>query len=227
MQKDGGSSGGTIRFDEELAHGANAGLKQAVAWMEPIAKKHKISHADLYTFGGVVAIANAGGPAVGWRAGRVDALDPKTTVTADGRLPAADKGSPQATAQGLRDVFGRMGFNDQEIVALAGAHALGRCHAENSGYVGPWTPTPTTFNNAYFTLLENVKWTPKKWDGPAQFEDPSGTLMMLPSDIVLTTDKEFAKYVTTYAKSNDAFNSDFAAAFQKLEELGCTGLRDV
>jgi cytochrome c peroxidase len=31
-----------------------------------------------------------------------------------------------ATAQGLRDIFGRMGFIDQEIVALSGAHALGK-----------------------------------------------------------------------------------------------------
>jgi catalase (peroxidase I) len=29
------------------------------------------------------------------------------------------------TAEGLRKVFNRMGFNDQEIVALSGAHALG------------------------------------------------------------------------------------------------------
>ena len=27
------------------------------------------------------------------------------------------------------------GFNDQEIVALSGAHALGRCHTDRSGYV--------------------------------------------------------------------------------------------
>jgi cytochrome c peroxidase len=141
MQKDGGSGGGSIRFDEELAHGANAGLKKAVGWMEPIAKKHKISHADLYTLAGVVAIESAGGPSIPWRAGRVDAMDPKTSVTPDGRLPAADKGNPMATAQGLRDVFYRMGFGDQEIVALAGAHALGRCHADASGYVGPWSPT--------------------------------------------------------------------------------------
>lgn len=32
-----------------------------------------------------------------------------------------------------------MGFNDQEIVALSGAHTLGRCHADRSGFVGPWT----------------------------------------------------------------------------------------
>jgi Peroxidase len=30
------------------------------------------------------------------------------------------------SAAGLREVFGRMGFNDQEIVALSGAHAIGR-----------------------------------------------------------------------------------------------------
>lgn len=54
---------------------------------------------------------------------------------------------------------------------------------------GPWTPTPTLFTNGYFALLKNVKWTPKKWSGPAQFEDPSGKLMMLPSDLLLLSDK--------------------------------------
>ena len=39
----------------------------------------------------------------------------------------------------IRDIFYRMGFNDREIVALIGAHTLGRCHADRSGYVGPWT----------------------------------------------------------------------------------------
>jgi cytochrome c peroxidase len=33
---------------------------------------------------------------------------------------------PKHRAAGLRTVFNRMGFNDQEIVALAGAHAIGR-----------------------------------------------------------------------------------------------------
>ena len=59
-----------------------------------------------------------------WRSGRKD--DDVAAVPAGGRLPAADKGNPMATAKGLRDVFYRMGFNDREIVALSGAHALGR-----------------------------------------------------------------------------------------------------
>ena len=39
----------------------------------------------------------------------------------------------------MRDIFYRMGFNDQEIVALIGAHTLGECHKDRSGFVGPWT----------------------------------------------------------------------------------------
>ena len=71
---------------------------------------------------------------IGWRAGRVDSMDP-ADVTPDGRLPNADKGAPSATLSHLRkDVFYRMGFNDREIVALSGAHALGRCHPDASGY---------------------------------------------------------------------------------------------
>jgi hypothetical protein len=56
MLKDGGSSGGTIRFKEELAHGGNAGLATtAVEWLDPIQKKYAdqgLSYADLYTLGG-------------------------------------------------------------------------------------------------------------------------------------------------------------------------------
>ena len=53
--------------------------------------------------------------------------EPVSSVAPDGRLPNADMGSPQKTADHLRDgVFYRMGFDDREIVALSGAHALGR-----------------------------------------------------------------------------------------------------
>lgn len=221
---DGGSRGGTIRFKEELAHGGNAGLAKAVQWLEPVKKAHPgASYADIFTLAGVVAIKEANGPIVPWSSGRVD--EPVSAVAPDGRLPAADKGSPAATAKGLRDgVFYRMGFDDREIVALSGAHALGRCHPDASGYDGPWTPTPTLMNNGYYSLLLNVPWTPRQWDGPAQFEDPSGKLMMLPSDLLLITDKKFRKYTEAYAKDNALFLKDFSAAFQKLEENGCTGL---
>ena len=102
-----------------------------------------------------------------------------------------------------------------------GAHALGRCHPTSSGYEGPWTPTPTTFNNAYYTLLLNIKWEvdPKKPN--IQYKDPSGKLMMLPSDIVLIQDPKFKEYVSLYAKEPKTFNQDFADCFSRLLELGC------
>jgi cytochrome c peroxidase len=82
-------------------------------------------------------------------------------------------------------------------------------------------------NNAYYALLLSLPWTLKEWDGPMQFEDPSGKLMMLPSDIVLIQDAKFRKWVKTYAKDKELFFKDFAKAFTKLEELGTKGLMSV
>jgi len=116
--------------------------------------------------------------------------------------------------------FYRQGFNDQEIVALIGAHALGRCHTDRSGYSGPWTNSPTTFSNDFYIQLLERKWTKKKWSGPEQFEDESGKLMMLPADVALLSDPEFRKWVELYAKDEDIFFKDFSRAFQKLVENG-------
>jgi len=228
MSKTGGSGGGTIRFAEELKHGGNAGLDKMVAKLEPVHDKFPgVSYADLYTLAGATALEVAG-VKVPWKAGRVDAMSPDA-VTPDGRLPAASVGNdPQKTAKALRfDVFYRMGFNDQEIVALSGAHALGRCHPDASGYKGPWSPTPYNLNNVYFGLLISLPWTVKEWDGPMQFEDPSGKLMMLPSDLALIQDKAFRPYVQKYAKDNDLFVKDFTAAYTKLTELGTKNLKPV
>merc|ERR1711924_448053 len=119
-----------------------------------------------------------------------------------------------------------MGFNDQEIVALSGAHALGHCHTDRSGYWGPWTRSPNSFDNEYFRLLYEENWAIKKshnggpWNGPLQFESKDGLLMMLPSDITLTKDPEFAKYAKKYKDDEELFFKDFAKAFVKLMELG-------
>lgn len=221
---DGGSRGGTIRFKEELAHGGNAGLDKAVKWLEPVKKKFPgASYADIFTLAGVVAIKAAAGPTIPWRSGRVD--EPASAITPNGRLPNADMGSPAKTQAHLRDdVFGRMGFDDREIVALSGAHALGRCHPDASGYDGPWSFTPNVLDNSYYKLLLNVAWTPRDWDGPFQYEDPTKKLMMLPSDLLLRDDPKFLKHTKAYAKDNAKFLKDFTAAFVKLEENGCTGL---
>ncbi|GMH35454.1 hypothetical protein BSKO_03322 [Bryopsis sp. KO-2023] len=212
----GGSNGATMRFSPECDHGANAGLAVARDLLEPIKKQFPwISYADLWTLGGAVAIEEMGGPQIPWRPGRSDAPDSKFCPP-DGRLPDGDKGHSH-----IRDVFYRMGFNDQEIVALIGAHTLGRCHKANSGWDGPWTNAPTTFSNLYFQELVNNKWVKKSGSDPLQYEDKkTKTLMMLPADMALLWDSKFKKHVYEYAKDEEKFFQDFAASFSKLLELG-------
>jgi cytochrome c peroxidase len=222
----GGSNGARMRFNPEASWGANAGLGPARAALEPVKAAHPdISYADLYTLSGVVAVEEAGGPAIPFRLGREDFADGQLSPP-DGRLPNADMGSMKKTTGHVRDVFGRMGFNDREMVALIGAHALGRCHTDASGYWGPWTFAENTMSNEYFRLLVEEEWTikkmhnGKKWTGPEQYEDKTGQLMMLPSDIALIQDPAFAKIVEEYAKDESKFFKDFANAFSKLLELG-------
>jgi len=222
----GGSNGARMRFGPEATWGANAGLGVARDALEGVKKEHPtISYADLYTFAGVVAVEEAGGPEIPFRLGRVD-MESGESSPPDGRLPGADTGCFRNTIQHVRDVFYRMGFDDREIVALLGAHALGRCHTDRSGYWGPWTFAETTMSTEYFRLLIEERWSPKTthngkpWDGPDQYEDSTGNLMMLPSDIALIKDPEFKKYVELYAKDEDLFFKDFAKAFAKLLELG-------
>ena len=149
-----------MRMEPESKWGANAGLANARAFLEPIAKKYSLSQADCWTLAGATAIEAMGGPIISWKGGRVDSTRP--TTVPDGRLPGADKGSNPKTNAHLRDIFHRMGFSDKEIVALSGAHALGRCHTDASGYWGPWTNAESTFSNEYFRLLVEEKWTVKK-----------------------------------------------------------------
>ena len=211
-----------MRFKPEASFGANAGLGVARSALESVKEKYpEISYADLYCLSGVTAIENAGGPDIPFQLGREDAVD-GTTSPSDGRLPDADKGGRDKTVAHVREVFYRMGFDDREIVALLGAHALGRCHTDRSGYWGPWTFAENTMSNEYFRLLVEERWSPKAshngkpWTGPDQYEDATGKLMMLPSDIALIQDPEFKKYVELYAKDEDVFFKDFASAFSKL-----------
>ncbi|OJD14755.1 cytochrome c peroxidase, mitochondrial [Emergomyces pasteurianus Ep9510] len=211
----GGSNGATMRFSPEGDHGANAGLKAARDFLEPVKAKFPwISYSDLWTLAGACAIQEMQGPTIPWRPGRQDR--DMSACTPDGRLPDASKDQKH-----IRAIFGRMGFDDREMVALSGAHSLGRAHTDRSGYDGPWDFSPTVFTNEFFRLLVEEKWDWKKWSGPAQYTDKTTkTLMMLPTDMALVKDKEFKKHVDRYAKDSEVFFKEFSDAFVKLLELG-------
>jgi L-ascorbate peroxidase len=196
-----GGANGSIRFTPESEHGANAGLAWARSKLEDIKAIHSaISYADLYQLASVVAVEFMGGPAIPFRLGRKDAQGPDQ-CTPDGRLPDATK-----TEDHLRDIFYRMGFVDKDIVALSGAHCVGRAHADRSGFEGAWSSEPLSFSNDYFTELLRSEATPG--------------LLKLPSDVCLVQDPSFRRWVEAFAANEELFFECYAASHQKLSELG-------
>merc|ERR1719191_2679970 len=210
----GRSNGATMRFEPEAGDPANVGLSLARDMLLPVKDAHpNISIADLWAYAGALSVSFAGGPKVHCKFGRIDAAG-GFACPARGLLLDAAQG-----ADHIRKIFYRMGFNDQEIVALMGAHTLGRMDPR-SGYDGPWTWQPLKFDNAYYRNLLWLEWRPKRWDGPLQYEDvQTSELMMLPTDIALKTDPEFSKFCDMYARDESRFFEDFAAAYSKLLNL--------
>jgi hypothetical protein len=52
-----GGANGSIRFDPEITHGANAGLKNAVALLEPVKEKFPaVGYADLFQLASATAV---------------------------------------------------------------------------------------------------------------------------------------------------------------------------
>lgn len=210
----GGSYGGTYRFAKEANDPSNMGLQNAAAFLEPIHLKYPwLSHGDLYTLAGVTAVQEMQGPKIPWRSGRVD--QPESTTPNNGRLPDAAK-----DAKYVRCFFGRFEFNDKEVVALLGAHALGKTHLKNSGFEGPWGAANNIFTNEFFCNLLNEKWELITNEaGNKQYINDKGW-MMLPTDMALIQDSKYLPIVKKYATNQDAFFADFTDAFVKLLEKG-------
>ena len=132
-----GGANGSIRFDDELLHSPNAGLAKGLRLLERVhAKNPMISWADLIQMASAEAIVHAGGPRIPLRYGRVDSPMP---FEEEGNLPDAlppfscPAHAKYDAAAHLRAIFYRMGFEDQDIVALSGAHTMGRSFKERSG----------------------------------------------------------------------------------------------
>ncbi|KAG6488931.1 probable L-ascorbate peroxidase 6, chloroplastic/mitochondrial [Zingiber officinale] len=213
-----GGANGSLRFDIELKHAANAGLVNALKLLLPVKDKYsRVSYADLFQLASATAIEEAGGPRIPMKYGRVDVSAPDQCPE-EGRLPAAGPPSP---AGHLRDVFYRMGFTDKEIVALSGAHTLGRARPDRSGWGKPetkytkdgpgspggqsWTVQWLKFDNSYF---KDIK------------ERLDDNLLVLPTDAALFEDPHFKIFAEKYARDQGAFFKDYAEAHAKLSNLG-------
>jgi len=220
----GGPSGGMRLKGEpsEANFEANNGLDIARDLIQNIKEDlaADMSYADFWALSSIVAIEEMGGPKVTFRMGRNDTKKAEEAVP-EGRHPDGDKGSDH-----LREIFYRMGLTDQDIVILSGAHTVGSCHLDRSGFDGAWTEDPYKFDNSYFVDMLNKDWKKaESSEGNPQFNSNSNTMMLI-SDLALMKDEKFRVYVDKYADSQEAFFADFSESYQKLLELGCKDLQE-
>ncbi|XP_030934983.1 probable L-ascorbate peroxidase 6, chloroplastic/mitochondrial isoform X1 [Quercus lobata] len=213
-----GGANGSLRFEIELKHAANAGLVNALKLLQPIKEKYSgVTYADLFQLASATAVEEAGGPKIPMKYGRVDVTAPEQCPE-EGRLPDAGPPSP---ADHLRNVFYRMGLNDKEIVALSGAHTLGRSRPERSGWGKPETKYTKDGPGAPGGQSWTVKWL--KFDN-SYFKDikerRDEDLLVLPTDAVIFEDPSFKVFAEKYAEDQEAFFKDYAEAHAKLSNLG-------
>eukprot|EP00438_Fugacium_kawagutii_P001177 Skav206576 [mRNA] locus=scaffold925:750147:763850:- [translate_table: standard] len=226
----GGCPNAVMRFTDagEGTFGANAGLPDvAVGLLKPITDKYvpgTIGHADLWTLAANVAIKAMGGPEIKTRFGRKDAETSSESVESQvGRLPDGDKGIDH-----LREIFHPKGFTDKDIVALSGAHTVGKCHLDRSGFDGRWTEDPLKFDNTYFKeharsrcrcwglveMLEKEYSEEKTEKGNPQFRSERQRSCngchcdkFYAFDLALLKDPAFKEHVETYAKDQETETS--------------------
>lgn len=250
-----GGANGAIRFDPELTMGANAGLSKAKGYCEDILKainvpESDISWADLIQLASATAVEKMGGPKIDMKYGRVAVTNESECAGPKSREGFADNtGLPDAKppfgcgasdpAQHLRNVFGKkMGFTDQEIVALSGAHTVGRAFEGRSGTCpfGYMDAKASNYTKSTCVARPDGKpgagmpggcaWT-KNWltFDNAYFKDYKTSeaddhLLWFPTDKAVHTDPEFKKTFDKYAQSQDEFFKEYALAHKKLSELG-------
>lgn len=243
-----GGANASIIFEPEIGYGANAGLTKAVNFLKGFKAKYPlVSWADLIQMASACAIEATGGPNIPMKYGRVDAPDGSACPGRTSRGTADNAGLPDAmppfgcgagdAATHLRNIFGRMGFDDEAITALSGAHTIGRAFKERSG----------TVENGYGDAKAS-KYTksscPVRFDGKEGVGMPGGKawtrnwltfdnsyfkhlkqgkdeeLNWFPTDAALHTDPKFKVYFDKFADSKDAFFEAYSKAHKKLSELG-------
>eukprot|EP00438_Fugacium_kawagutii_P018888 Skav221134 [mRNA] locus=scaffold233:639835:655188:- [translate_table: standard] len=193
----------------------------------------RISWADLIQMASATAIEMAGGPVIKMKYGRVSTTSPEQCAGPTSRegfkgnaglpdgAPPFGCGASTPEERGiahLRNVFGKkMGFTDQEIVALSGAHTIGYYSEYKAAMQDEelmWLPT----DECLHTDAEFKKYFDKYAKDQTAMEDKD--LMWLPTDECLHKDPEFKKYFYKYAGDKAAFFEDYALAHKKLSELG-------
>ena len=128
-----------------------------------------------------------------------------------------------------------MGFNDQEIVALSGAHTLGRAFKERSGTAEEGYGNGTKYtkkdsvgvrsdNKSGIGMAGGRSWSTNWLTFNSKYykDVRSGNkeLLQLSTDKILFIDPDFRKYAVMYGKDQNKFFEDYVKVHAKLSECG-------
>ena len=242
---------GSIRY--ELDWPENRGLSKPLSEIERIYKDQHdckinddegcqiLSFADVLALSGAQAVETAQGPQIPIKLGRKDKaeadkryLDRMIRSESERSSINTSLPSPALDSLGLRIFFKRIGLTENEMVALMGAHDLGR-HVtltgmpkeclryltrsclEDAPNLAPFvTMDPDTLSNNYFQVL--LRWNDRKIEyGEASF---------IPTDVALVVDEGLKSVVVKFAKDETLFFQTFSKAYQKLvDSTANTSLR--
>jgi len=235
---------GCVNLDDP----ANGGLAQIIQMIEPTYQKWRdvLTRADFWVLVGVTAIQDAGGPMIPYSWGRTDCNGDYPPL---GLLPDAEKNWTE-----VYNVFvARMGLTVQDIVALIGAHTLGRAEIQNSGYEFYWVATANRFTVQFYRdLLAGWQRVTVPQSGAHQWDTappPSqgDPFMMLNTDMSLvyenvavgsdttgctstasgncTPNSVTIDMVKMYANNQTRWFQDFTLGWNKMTSLGYKTLR--
>lgn len=232
--QNGGCSGAWHNYYNDASFPGNEGIQPALDGIKSIKERYPcLTLADAWTFSGVVAQEWAGGPAVAWIPGRLDALSPGPTAPPfAARLPDG-----MFNAAGVQYNFLQYGMTEREIVALiSGGHSFGGANVATTGWNGSFTPAGNSWptpKNRYLRDMNDLEWvaTTVPESGrlqlvPApgqntQYTDASGNLVFrLPSDLALVESDYFGPWAAAYAANETLFLSDYSRIFQRTLQLG-------
>lgn len=134
-------------------------------------------------------------------------------------------------------------MNIKEVVAILGAHSVGRCRFADSGFDGGWTSSQSSFSNSYYKAMGNQGWNNNNKSDVWVNGATRGNLMLM-ADVELLFDTDtngkatcnnFNSFTPTtrcplqsqsnaaflaYANNIEYFFANFSTAWPKMTEFG-------
>ncbi|KAF6161477.1 hypothetical protein GIB67_009356 [Kingdonia uniflora] len=190
-----------------------------------------VSCADILAIAAREVVAQSGGPSYNVELGRLDGFISQASKVA-GNLP-----DPDSDLQLLSSMFSKHNLNQEDMIALSGAHTVGFSHCKRFQKrlysFSPTSPVDPTLDANYAQQLmsacpQNVdpsvavdmdQNTARRFDN-AYYQNLVAGKGLFTSDEVLFTDPESQSTVNDFATNGLNFNRAFSTAMIKLGRVG-------